>query len=164
MDCPQQRAQDGHSPQLTNRSLVVASIACWGHLEQPDARILPGRLGPSLPILPLLRLSWQVAGMLMMSAGAAICNSVQLLLLRCRRSVCSPGICGGRAHIRGIRLRLPPGQGEEAVVLCDRLRLLPCWRAAACGLCLAAGTCLLIIEACGGLRLQNSFCSVMCCV
>ena len=125
MDCPRQQAQDAHSPHMTDGSLVVTSIACWGHLNRPAARILPGRLIASLPILPLLRLSGQIAGMLTMTAEPAIHNSGWQLLPRCWRSMCSPGrFRRGRAHIRGIRLRLAPCQGEEAVVLCQRLRLL----------------------------------------
>ena len=165
MNCPQQRAQDESSPQLTNGSLIITSIACWGRLNQPAAHILPRRLVASLPILPMLRLSGQVAGMLMMSAGAAIHDSDRLLLPRCWRSMRSPGrFRRGRAHICGVRLRLPPGQGEEAVILCKRLRLLRCCAAAARVLCLAADTCLLIVEGCGGLRLQHSLGGVVGCV
>ena len=101
----------------------------------------------------------------MMSAGAAIHDSVRLLLPGCWRSMRSSGrFCGGRAHICGVRLRLPPRQGEEAVILCKRLRLLRCCGAAAWVQCLAADTCLLIIEGCGGLRLQDSLGGIVGCV
>lgn len=165
MGCPCQHAQVERSPLLTSGSLVVTSIACWGHLNRSIARILPGRLVSSLPILPLLRLSGQVAGMLLMSARAAIHASVWLLLPRCWGSMSSPGrFCRRRADICGIRLRLPSRQGEEAVILCKRLRLLRCCAAAARVQCLAADTCLLIVEGCGGLRLQYSLGSVVGCV
>ena len=126
------------------------------HLKRPAARNLPVHLVSSRPILPLLSLSGQVAGVLMMHAHAAIPDSARLLLLGCWCSLCSPGVRGVSAHICGICLRLPSGQGEEAVILCKRLRLLRCCGAAAWGLRPAAGARLLIIEGCGGLRLQDS--------